>query len=129
MKFPVERRFESNNRVVKFLAFSAKDGFDDNIPAAIRATRDAGAITTSGTFEEVRATHKLFAESSLRATAGVAQFSELGYQQNQSWTAATCRRLQSADVSAHSQNSTCLYTIKAQTAALLACRVEARSFV
>ena len=62
MKIPVHRGFESNYGIIKFLALGAEDGLNDDMPAAIGAARDASTITTSGTLEEIRATHRLFSE-------------------------------------------------------------------
>ena len=62
MKSPVDRRFKGNDRIVKFLAVGAEDGLDNRMPAAIRATRHPRAVTAFGTFEEIRAAHKPFAE-------------------------------------------------------------------
>jgi len=67
MIFPSRRRFEFSYGVVKFLAVGAQDGLDDDIPAAIRAARHPRAITAFRTFEEIRAAHKLIAESQLEA--------------------------------------------------------------
>lgn len=74
MKFPVPRRFEGNHRVVELLALGTQNGLDDDVPAAIRAARYAGAITAFGTFEEIRAAHKPFIESLSRVMPVVTQF-------------------------------------------------------
>ena len=57
MNFLSGQRFEFNHRIVKFLALTAQDGLDGDVPAAIGATRHAGAITAFGTFKEIRAAH------------------------------------------------------------------------
>ena len=63
MKFPVSRRFEGNHRVVKFLAIGAQNRLNDDVPAAIRAARHAGAITAFGTFKEITAAHRTECQS------------------------------------------------------------------
>lgn len=58
MNFLSGRRFEFDHRVVKFLALTAQDGLNDDVPATVLATRHPGAITAFGTFEEITAAHK-----------------------------------------------------------------------
>ena len=62
MKSPVDRRFKGNDRIIKFFAVGTEDGLDNHMPAPIRATRHPRAVTAFGTFEEIRAAHKPFAE-------------------------------------------------------------------
>jgi len=61
------RRLELKHRVVKLLAIHAQYGLDGGVSAAIRTAGYAGAITAFGTFEEIRAAHKSFANSQLGA--------------------------------------------------------------
>jgi hypothetical protein len=67
MNFLSGRRFELKHRVVKLLAVHAQYGLDGGVPAAIRPAGYAGAITAFGTFEEIRAAHKSFANPQLGA--------------------------------------------------------------
>jgi len=62
MNFLSGRRFEFNHRVVKFLALSAQDGLNGDVPAAVLATRHPCTITAFGTFKEIAAAHKPFVD-------------------------------------------------------------------
>jgi hypothetical protein len=103
LKRPVRGRFKGNHRVVQLLAIGTQDGLDHDLPAMIGATRNPGAIATSGTFELIRAAHTPFPELLSRAIAGRTTIRRAGIRASLFWNAATCRRFYSADMFAHSK--------------------------
>ena len=96
MNFLLQRRFEFNHGVIEFLAIGAQDGLDGDVPAAIRAAGHPRAITAFGTFEEIRAAHKPFAESSPDAAVCWLAESQLGAR----WVKLVSARLRSSSFDA-----------------------------